>query len=208
VKKANNKRALKVIRMLRLRHQKQAQQVDILCRDMVSAHQQFAVKLSRMIQVADFYESLLGCSTLQETLNTAIACIEEHIPSAGAAVFLLDENAFEIHSPNELLPEGAPSQFQDWFSRDLVLNISLTPRACSLTQMLQLGLQGPPFALKNLSAAAIPLSRAGHAVGFIWIYRSAQNPLTAEELARASAITTGLCHAILNFQNSVKQPLS
>ncbi len=57
MKKANNKRALKVIRMLRLRHQKQAQQVDILCRDMVSAHQQFAVKLSRMIQVADFYES-------------------------------------------------------------------------------------------------------------------------------------------------------
>lgn len=200
-----NQRALKVIRMLRLRHEKQAQQVDILCRDMVSAHREFAVKLARMIDVTGFYENLLNCSNLQETVDAAIGQIERRIPASAGAVCLLEENGFEIRVHGGL-GEIDLSELQTWFTRELVENISLTPRVCSLNQMLRMGLQAPPSILKTISAAAIPLGRQGQGIGFILVVRPASNPLSAEDLSFVSAVSGGLCSAIAGRQSSARQP--
>jgi hypothetical protein len=204
VRKPGNHRALKVIRMLRLRHQKQAQQIDILCQDMVSAHRQFAVKLGRMMDVTEFQETLLGCAGLQETLDTAIRLIEKRSACA-AAVCLVDESGLEVRV-NGGLGEIDLAELQSWFTKELIHNISLTSRVCSLNQLLQMGLQAPPAILKTLHAAAVPLSRAGQAVGFILMVRPASSPLAAEDLSFASAVSRGLCSAITACQSSVKQP--
>lgn len=207
MRKHSNQRALNVIRSLRLRQQKQMQQIDILCHDMVSAHQQFSVKLSQMLQVTRFYETLLSCATLQDILDTAFASFGASIPFCRAAFFLPDENGFEIHRPKELISDDHALPPHDWFSPQLVTDISLSPRVCSLDEMLRMGMQGTPLVLKTISAAAIPLSRCGQAAGFVFLYRSAATPLTSRELASASSISAGLCRAILNLPSGVKQVL-
>jgi len=204
VRKHGNQRALNVIRMLRLRHAKQAQQIDILCSDMVSAHRQFAVKLSRMIDVTAFYEDLLGCCSVQETLDAAIGLIERRVALSAGAVCLLEESGFDIRV-NGGLGEIDLSEFHGWFTKELVHNISLTPRVCSMNQLLRMGLQASPSILKTISAAAVPLNRSGQAVGFVFIVRPAANPLTPEELSFVSAVSAGLCRAIIACQG-IKQP--
>lgn len=207
MRKPGNQRALKVIRSLRARHQKQMQQIDILCNDMVGVHRHFAVKLAGMMHAARFYETLLSCSSLADILNAAFEDLCESIASCSAVFVLPEENAFEVHRPGGLAADELNTQFQNWFSRQLVIDISLSPRVCSMNKMLQMGLQGPPSVLKTISAAAIPLSRYRQAVGFILVYRSGDFPLTAVELSNASSVSAGLSRAIQVLQNGVKQSL-
>lgn len=206
MKKQRNRRALAVIRALRSRQEKQSQKIDILCKDMVKAHRHFAGKLARVLCVNQFYEALLCCSTLEDMLDTAIRSVQERIETAETAVFLLEEGGFDIHRPKPYLKETTPA-LHEWFTRELVQNISLHPRACSLTDMLKMGLQGPPSVLKTVSATAIPLSKSGLAIGFIWVCRPCR-PLSAEELSFAGALATGLSIAIAHTQIATKQSLS
>ncbi len=196
-----NQRALNVIRMLRTRQRKQDQKIDILCRDMVSAHEQFSLKLTRAAFAVSFYESLLACTGLEETLDRAVSLIRADIPQCGAAIFLAEANGFDVHLAR---PEDShaieKTHFQCWFTRDIVRQISQTNRVCSLYEMLKMGLQAPPSAVKTLSAAAVPLGRLGQGVGFVLIYRSAESPLLPEELSRVAGITAGLREAIIRFK--------
>ncbi|MCE5186523.1 MAG: hypothetical protein LLF76_10400 [Planctomycetaceae bacterium] len=207
MRKQANRRALAVIRSLRCRQEKQSQKIDILCRDMVDAHRHFAVKLSDSLYVHRFYEGLLACSTLEEILDTAIRGVLDRIEGCETAVFLLEETGFDIHRLKPCTGEMAAG-LEDWFTRDLVQNISLHPRACSLTEMLRMGLQGPPSTLKTLSAAAIGLSKSARAIGFIWICRAGENPLSAQELSSICAIGAGLANAIAQVHTPGKQTLS
>jgi hypothetical protein len=65
-----------------------------------------------------------------------------------------------------------------------------------LDDMFVMGLQGNLTVLNKISAVTIPLSQAGLSLGFILIYRSSENKLTAEELNNISAVTLGLSRAI------------
>lgn len=177
---------------------------------MVSAHDQFSQKLSKLSFTASFYEALLGCVDLDESLQSAVALISANIDQADAAVFLVDASGFDVHlakSPDRGQVEKA--HFQSWFTRKMVHQISQTNRICTLDEMLQMGLTAPPSVLKTLSAAAVPLGRLGLGVGFILVYRTAKQPLLAEELSRIAAITPGLREAILSFRHvAAKSPLT
>ena len=197
----NNKRALKVIRHLRANRDKQAEQIDILCHDMVSAHQTFSTKLATMKFVVSYYECLLGCTDLEGVIQTAVEGIHQTIQQADAAVFLLTDNDFEVHVPTGSSVEPVEKQqFRHWFTRDLVKTISQMNRVCSLEQLLRMGLQGPPAIIKTISLAAVPLGRLGHGVGFVLIYRPAELPLQAGDLSRLAAISAGLREAIAGLQ--------
>ena len=201
VMQKRNQRALKTIRVLKTRQQNQAKKIDILCRDMVSAHEQFSLKLAHLTFATAFYESLLSCTGLEDVLDKAVEGIHTHIDQASAAVFLVEPSGFDVHlakSPDNGLVEK--SHFQCWFNRKMVLQISQTNRICTLNDMLKMGLMASPSALKTLSAAAVPLGRLGLGVGFILVYRSAEQPLLAEELSRAAAIAPGIREAILSFK--------
>ncbi len=200
----NHKRALKAIRVLRSRHDKQLRQIDMLCSDMVSAHKEFALKLGRLNFAVSFYEALLAGSDCEEILDIAVQSIRGNINGVSAAVFLLADNGFNVHLADAGISDNiAATEFQDWFTRELVGHISQANRVCSLDQMLRMGLQGPPAIMKTLSAAAVPLGRFGQGLGFIFVYRYAADPLTSEELSRVAAISSGLRDALHRFMPAV-----
>jgi hypothetical protein len=199
----DNTRALKVIRSLHTGQKKQGDQINILCRDMVSAHREFSTKLAALSFAASYYESLLGCTDLNDLMDTAVEGIREAVKEADAAVFILSENGFDVHIADTGVADPVEKkQFQHWFTRELVNSISQMNRLCSLDQLLRMGLQGSPAVLKTISLAAIPLGRFGHAVGFVLVYRPAHLPLQAEELSRLAAVSTGLHKAIDSFQKT------
>lgn len=196
----NNKRALSVCRALRARQQKQARQIDILCNDMIAAHREFSLKMARLNFAVTFYEELLSADDRGDVLDVAVRCIRTHIEEAGAAIFLLEDNGFDMYVADASPGDPAECEsFRDWFTRRLVDHISRTNRVCSLEQLLRMGLQGPPAILKTLSAAAVPLGRFGQGLGFIFIYRHAHRPLSAEELSRVAGISSGLRDALHRF---------
>ncbi len=196
----NHKRALEVIRALRSRHDKQARQIDILCNDMVSAHREFSMKLASLNFVVSLYEALLSGYDCEQILDIAVQSIRGNIEGASVAIFLLEDNGFNVQLADAGLSDHIEvTHFQEWFTRRLVDHISQSNRVCSLEQMLRMGLQGPPAIMKTLSAAAVPLGRFGQGLGFIFVYRHAGHPLTAEELSRVAAISSGLREAIQRF---------
>ena len=199
----DNKRALKVIRSLHTCQKKQASKIDVLCRDMVSAHREFSTKLAALSFAASYYESLLGCTDLDDLLDTAVQGIREAAKETDAAIFLLSENGFDVHIADTGVADPVEKrQFQHWFTRELVNSVSQMNRICSLEQLLRMGLQGSPAVLKTISLAAIPLGRFGQAVGFVLVYRPAHLPLQTEELSRLAAVSTGLREAIDSFQDT------
>ena len=197
-----NQRALRTIRTLRMRQQHQAQKIDILCRDMVTAHTLFAQKVAQLSFAASFYETILGCSGLEETLDKVVTMIHNNIDQAGAAIFMVETSGFDVHvaksSDNEQVEK---SSFQSWFSRPMVEQISQSNHLYTLDEMLKLGLAAPPSVLRTLSATAVPLGRFGLGVGLILIYRSAEHPLLDEELSRVASIASGLRETILSFKS-------
>ena len=196
----NHKRALAAIRVLRSRHDKQARQIDILCNDMVSAHREFSMKLARLNFAVSFYEAMLSGCDCEQILDIAVQSIRGHIEGASAAIFLLEDNGFNVQMANTGPSDHIEAtHFQDWFTHRLVDHISQSNRVCSLEQMLRMGLQGPPAIMKTLSAAAVPLGRFGQGLGFIFVYRHAGHPLTAEELSHVAAISSGLREAVHRF---------
>lgn len=199
----DNKRALKVIRSLHSCQKKQAGKIDVLCRDMVSAHREFSTKLAALSFAASYYESLLGCTDLDDLLDTAVQGIREAAKETDAAIFLLSENGFDVHIADTGVADPVEKrQFQHWFTRELVRSVSQINRICSLDQLLRMGLQGSPAVLKTISLAAIPLGRFGQAVGFVLVYRPAHLPLQSEELSRLAAVSAGLREAIGSFQKT------
>jgi hypothetical protein len=177
---------------------------------MVSVHDQFSQKLARLSFSTLFYEALLGCSGLDESLDCAVTLISSNIDQAAAAVFLVDATGFDVHlakSPDHGQVEK--THFQNWFTRQMVQQIGQSNCVCTLDEMLQMGLMAPPTAIKTLSAAAVPLGRLGLGVGFILVYRASEHPLLAEELSRVAAIAPGLRETILSFKTaSANSPLT
>ena len=195
VAQKRNQRALRAIRTLKAHQQRQAQQIDILCNDMVQAHGLFSQTVAQLAFTTTFYETLLGCADLETLINRAISLISSNIDRASAAIFLLEPAGFDVYvAPSAGQVEKAT--FQQWFTRDIVHQISRTNHICTLNDMLKMGLMASPASLKTLSAQAVPLGRLGLGVGFILVYRTAEFPLLAEELSRIAAITSGLREAV------------
>ena len=204
-----NQRALHIIRVLKSRQRNQAQKIDILCRDMVSVHDQFSQKLAQLTFTTSFYEALLGCVGLEESLDCAVNLISNSITQAAAAVFLLEASGFDVHlTRTPVSGQVEKTHFQSWFTRQMVQQIGQSNRICTLDEMLQMGLMAPPSALRTLSAAAVPLGRLGQGAGFILVYRTAECPLLAEELSRVTAVAPGLRETIISFRTAAKSTLA
>jgi hypothetical protein len=89
---------------------------------------------------------------------------------------------------------------ENCFTPELVDNICKSNKLCTLDDMFAMGLQGNLIELNKISAVTVPLSRPGSSLGFVLIYRSSANKLTADELNNISAVTCGLSGAIAACQ--------
>jgi len=171
---------------------------------MVTAHGQFAQKLSRMNFVTGFYETLLGSGSLETLLDAAALAIQARAGDSNVAVFILEKQGFDIHfvSAREDLHDIGREHFQEWFTTEAVKNISLAGQICSAQRMLTLGMQASPVLLKKIFIAAVPLGILGQAVGFVLLWRSAENPIQRQSLESIAAVTSGLRAAILTCRGA------
>jgi hypothetical protein len=180
----------------------QAKQIDILCNDLIAAHRQFIKNLNSFSFAASFYETILGKTDLHEILNAAASLIIEQIPGSSVVFFLrrsclrspgsidsIDEiGSFEMYPCTKLPHADAQNQpLETFVTPELVTNICTANTLCSIEQMLEMGLQISPAMLKNISAFAVPLTKAPAAVGFILIYRFIEPSENASESPDAPA---------------------
>ena len=192
-----NSRALGAIRALRARQARQERKIEILCKDMVAAHGEFAEKLSIMQFTVLFQDALLGVREKGLLLERAAEELCKGLCRAHTAVFVAGRKGFEIY----ICQDGdiGREHLQNWFGPELAAELSLSHKICSLEEMLEMGLQASPGSLKNLTAVAVPMGRSGEASGFILLWRGAERPFGKWELARAAAAASGLRMAIVHF---------
>ena len=190
-----------LIGKLNKERKKQAKKIDILCNDLIAAHRDFIKRLNTISFTANLYESIVGTTDLGSLLYTACKLIKDEIPDASVAFFLRQAESFELHMFESDQPITLEKQrLENCFSPELVDNICKSNKICTLDDMFAMGLQGNPTCLNKISAVTIPLGQLGPSPGFILIYRSSKNRLTAEELNNISAITPGLSQAIQSCQ--------
>jgi transcriptional regulator with GAF, ATPase, and Fis domain len=175
----------------------QAKQIDILCNDFIAAQKDFIKKLNVITFTASFYESIIGITDLNSLLYTAVRLIQEKIDDASVTFFLRQAENFELHIFESDKPITLEKQhIENCFTPELMDNICESNKVCSLQDMFAMGLQGNLVALNKVSAVTVPLTCPGSSPGFILVYRSSQNKLTADDLKDICAVTSGLSRAI------------
>jgi len=195
--KQRYKRLRLLISRLNKERKKQAKQIDILCNDFIAAHRDFIKNLDTISFTANFYETIVGTTDLSSLILTAGKVIKDEISDANVSFFLRQTDNFKLHmfeSDQPILPEK--QGLENCFTPELVEAVCKSNKICTLDDMFAMGLEGNLTRLSKISAATIPLSQAGPSLGFILLYRSAQNKLTTDELNHIAAIGVGLSRAI------------
>ena len=202
--KRNNRLRLLVSRLNKER-KKQAQQIDILCNDLLAAQKQFIRELKVISFCADFYESILGLTDLNELLACAAGLVKEHVSDTNVAFFLLTpasdadcrNNNFEMHIFESDRPIDLENKrIENFFTADLIDSIAQSSRLCTIDDMLALGLVANPRSLEKVSAVGLPLNHHGCAMGFVLLYRTSANPFSREELKSLEQISPGFSLAL------------
>jgi hypothetical protein len=179
---------------------KQAKKIDILCNDFIAAQKDFIKRLDTISFTANFYESIVGIGDMNELLYTAGKLIQEEISDSNVAFFLRQAEGFKLHIFESNGGTGEQQHIESFFTAELVDNICKSNKLCTLNSLFAIGLEGNLSQLNKISAVTIPLSRSGSSLGFILIYRSAQNKLTEAEVNNICAVTAGLSQAIASCQ--------
>jgi len=134
---------------------------------------------------------------LSTLIFTAGKLIKDETPNSNVAFFLRQADSFELHMFESDQPITLEKRhLENCFTAELVNNICESNKICTVDDMFAMGLQGKLTVLNKISAVTIPLGQLGSSLGFMLIYRSSQNKLTADELKNITAITPGLSRAI------------
>ena len=195
--KQRHKRLRLLIKKLNKDRKKQALKTDILCNDLIAAQRNFIRRLNTISFAANFYESIIGTTDLSGLLYTTVKLIKEKNADVNVTFFLRQSDNFELHmfqSEQPIILEK--QQLENSFTPELMDNICKSNKICTLDDMFAMGLEGNLIGLNKISAVTIPLGLLGSSLGFILIYCSSENKLTADEVSNISAITCGLSRAI------------
>jgi len=207
-KELRHKRVRLLVSKANKKRKKQARQIDILCNDIIAAQRNFIKSLGTISFTAGFYESIVGTTDLRDLIFTAIKLIKDRIGDGNVAFFLRHHESFNLHMFETDNPiDLEPQHLENCFTPLLVDSICKLNKICTLNHLLEMGLQGNPACLNKISAATIPLGQSGSSLGFILIYRSSENKLTAAELNNISSVTSGLSRAIQFCQTLLNSSL-
>jgi hypothetical protein len=203
--KQRHKRLRLLIKKLNKERKKQAKKTDILCNDLIAAQRDFIKRLNTISFTANFYESIIGTIDLSSLLYTAVKLIQEKNADINITFFLRQSDNFELHmfqSEQTIILEK--QRLENCFVPELMDNICKSNKVCTLDDMFAMGLEGNLMGLNKISAVTIPLGLLGSSLGFILIYCSAQDKLTADEISDISAVTCGLSRAIQSCQGLLR----
>jgi hypothetical protein len=199
--KQRYKRLRLLISKLNKERKKQAKKIDIVCNDFIAAQRDFIKRLDTISFTANFYETIVGTTDLSSLILIASKLIKNETADANVTFFLRQADNFELYmfeSDRPILLEK--QRLENCFTPEVVEAICKSNKICTLDDMFSMGLQGNLTGLNKISAATIPLGQLGLSLGFILIYRSAQNKLTPGELNNIAAIALGLSRAIASCQ--------
>lgn len=93
-----------LVKKLNKERKKQSQKIDILCNDLISAQRNFIKRLGTISFIANFCESIVGASDLNNLLYTAVRIIKAETADA-SVIFFLKNGA----GPSAELKTGASS---------------------------------------------------------------------------------------------------
>jgi hypothetical protein len=190
-----------LIKKLNKERKKQAKKIDILCNDLIAAQRDFIKRLNTISFTANFYESIIGSIDLSSLLYVTAKLIKEKNSDINVTFFLRQSDNFELHMFQSEQPIIFEKQhLENCFVPELMDNICKSNKICTLDDMFAMGLEGNLIGLNKVSAVTIPLGLLGSSLGFMLIYCSSENKLTADEISDISAITCGLSRAIQSCQ--------
>ncbi len=205
--KQRHKRLRLLIKKLNKDRKKQNQKIDILCNDLIAAQRNFIKRLGIISFVANFYESIIGTTDLNKLLYTAVEFFKAENADVNVTFFLSQEENFELYTFESGRPIAIEKQYlESCFTPELMDNISKSNKVCSLDDMFAMGLQGNLNELNKISAVTIPLGLLSSSLGFILVYRSLENKLTADDIGRISAVVSGLSRAITSCRTLSSAP--
>ncbi|MFZ0035486.1 MAG: hypothetical protein WAK60_10945 [Sedimentisphaerales bacterium] len=197
-----------LISSLNKERKRQAKKTDILCNDLIAEQREFIKRLDTIRLTANFYEAILGITDLSNLILLTSKLIKDETNDANVTFFLRQAENFELHIFESTRPILLEKQgLENCFTAEVVDAISKSNKICTMEDMFAMGLAGNLNRLNEISAATIPLSQFGPPLGFILIYRSSQNKLTADELNNIAAISPGLSRAIASCQPSKGRPI-
>ncbi|UCC97055.1 MAG: hypothetical protein JSW66_14560 [Phycisphaerales bacterium] len=186
-----------MLKKLNKDRKKQAQQIDILCNDLIGAQRNFIKRLNTISFIASFCESIIGTIDLNNLLYTAARIIKTETADASVIFFLREGDDFQLHAfESAAFAPAERGGFESCFSPELMDNICKSNKVCTLDDMVALGLEANPSGLNQVSAVSIPLGLPGSSLGFMLLYRSSEEKLTADEIERIFAVTYGLSRAV------------
>jgi hypothetical protein len=199
--KTREQRIRWLVRTLNKARKQQGKKIDILCNDFIAAQRSFIKKLDMIASAADFYESIVGITELQELLDKAKNYIQNVTTGSCIVFFFRNEGGFEKHIFECDADSTIESrQFIDSITDEAASNICTLNKVCSIEELLTLGLQSNPKILNKLSVATIPLRQMGSSIGFILLYRFGNNRISSTTIDHVSSIVSGLSKAIKSCQ--------
>jgi len=93
-----------LVKKLNKERKKQAQKIDILCNDLIGAQRNFIKRLGTISFIANFCESIVGATDMNNLLYTAVRIIKAETADANVFFFLKNSD-----DPSASLKAGAPS---------------------------------------------------------------------------------------------------
>lgn len=207
--KKRNKRVRLLVSKLNKEHKKQAKKIDILCNDLIAAQRSFIKNLDIISFSANFYESIIGTTDLNNLLYTTTKLIRDEVPDAYVGFFLRNTDSFKLHTfESDHKVPSEQQHLENYFTSELMENICSANKLCTMDCLFAMGLQGNPTLLNKISAATVPLGQFGPSPGFILLYRPSENKLTLNELNKVTVIAPGLSQAVQSclVQKSPTEP--
>ena len=197
------KRLRLLVHKLNKQRKRQANQIDILCHDLIGAQRSFLHRLEDIGFAAEFYRSLLGCTDVEGVLARAGRVIKQELPGTGVTFFLWQLDGCTVHAcagDESLYGEQGPHECLD---PDLVESICKRNRACTLDEILDLSAGGGLAPLSRFSLVTLPLSDLGRSLGFALIYCLRPQVLNLSDVRRIGPVMRGLAQAV----HTIRVPL-
>ncbi len=194
-------RIRRLVSKLNKSRKSQMKKIDILCNDMVASHGKFISSLRDFRFAADFYESLIGISSVEELSDSTADFFISHTPGANVAIVFADSEYHRLHfyGSNPVL-EDICEMLNNSLTAGLAREVCRSNKICAAQELFAMGLVASPAMMKKISIAAVGFSNSVSAKGMVVLYRDSALPLKPEELNRVASVMRGFAKAVRHCQ--------
>ena len=178
--------------------QRLQQQVEFVCRDLVTANTQLTTTLNRLQHAYDLQSLLADEFDPRYLLYKALRFFKARFVDASAALYLHDDDTFAAHVAGPWYEPGVIAELEDTLVQTVIRRVADShqplllddAQRCPGTSSVQRRL------LAGLSILALPLAGPDNPLGVLILYRPAPPAFTELDQKNALSLLTPLAHAI------------